>query len=650
MMVEDTVGESQDQRIAERRQRVLKMMRCMGGDKDDMQKATEVTEESPVSRGNECVRQVREDMAEIYSKAHGALTNWDVVTCENESERRSREEVALLDRLNRRREEKEENETRSGAIQLRFESIYKLDIPHDMRRALDEQQKNCEEVIKVKDRLIDALRLQLEEREEEFVVTLRRNAEDVKSLIEEMRSQTEKYLDTYTRKLRDVEQTYEQERQQQIEKYNEEIQQLMKKRRTRETEYRKRREAKILEAQKKMDEKHSENREEYNEIKREHLKEIHSLMEELERCKAEFLLNGERLSYNLQVLRERIKENKNTQALNKRKLARLQDTLSSLVARYAESEKRYQRANKDLTAQLHRVAGQYRDLQKKFQLFEKADREKHRQLWRMHEEKNTQLVQKCLQADRVIFEEILGVPWSPPELHYWSGEQMVNAFEEEEAASSDEEIELSERAVMLLQILNKQAPFIADDDVLEAIRKVNGITEERAIVESILSTLQIRTTEEVEDMLQFFCVEDDDAGCTMFIRPEEAIGALKSFLKSREVRQEQRKDSQKQREKKDTHTARLKQEEWKRAAEREYWSRMADSVPEDHRRVWSFLEKGLGRYLKQLKQRKSLIEQTDSLRANNDELRSLLSQYVQRDINFQLQLPPKLLSEGFSRT
>ncbi|CBH15874.1 hypothetical protein, conserved [Trypanosoma brucei gambiense DAL972] len=646
----DKADESQEQRIAARRQRVLKMMRCMNGDGDEIQNTITVEEDdAPKDLGGQRIQEVREEMAEVYNKAHSALTNWDVAACANESDRRSREEVALIERRKKREEDAEENEARCGAIQLRFESIYKLDVPHDMQRALDDQQKSCEEVIAVKDRLIEALRLQLEEREEEFVVALRRNAEDVRSLIEEMRNQTEKYLDSYTRKLREVESTYEQERQGRIAKYNEEIQQLMKVRRTRETEYRKKREAKILEAQKKMDDKHCDSREEYNEIKREHLKEIHSLMEELERCKAEFLLNGERLSYNLQVLRERIKENKNTQALNKRKLARLQDTLSSLVSRYAESEKRYQRANKDLTAQLHRVAGQYRDLQRKFQLFEKADREKYRRLWRMHEEKNTQLVQKCLQADRVIFEDILGMPWKPPELNYWHEDQLTNVVEEEDAVSSDEEIELSEEAVMLLGILKQQAPFIADNNVLEAIEMVNGITEERANIEAILSTLQIRTTEEMEDMLQFFIVDDEDGEATL-ISPQDAVSALQAFLNSRTQKQAQKLESQKQSDKKNTQTEKAKQGERQRIAEKEYWTRMGDSVPVDHRRVWGFLEKGLDRYLKQLKQRKALIEQTDSLRAHNAELCDLLGQYVQRGANFQLNMPPKLLLETRAHT
>ncbi|KEG08230.1 coiled-coil domain protein [Trypanosoma grayi] len=639
----------QEQRISERRQRIQKRLKDINGD-SNMQGSGSGGGDSnaPKGRGEECARQARHDMANVLSCAHSAVTGWEVAIDANENERREREECALDERRKHRRDELAENEARQGAIQLTFESLYKLNVPHEMQCALGEQRQQCEALIGVKDRLIEALREQLEEREEEFVAALRRNATDINSLVEEMREQTEKYLDAYTRKLRGVEDAYEEERKEALTLWEEEIHQLVRLRRTRETEYRKKREAKILEAQKKIDEKHRESCEEYNVIKREHLQEIHGLMEELERCKAEFLLNGERLSYNLQVLRERVKENKSAQMLHKRKLARLQDTLSSLVARYAESEKRYQRTNKDLTAQLHRVADQYRDLQKKFQKFEKSDKEKYRQLWRMHEEKNIQLAHKCLQADRVLFEDILGVPWNPPELNYWPADDTASAVEEEEEdnVSSDDEIELSQEALMLLEILHKQAPFIADENVRAAISEVEGTTEERAVVEAILATLQVRKNEELEDLLEFFMVEGPE-DATALIRPQDAVRALSSFLTERQRKlQKQEEEGQKQSEKKKKQLAKIKQEESRRKAEKEYWSRMAESVPKGHQRVWGALEKGLERYISQLQQRKTLIEETDTLRAQNAELRDLLGQYLQGDVNYQLYMPPQLLLQA----
>ncbi|PWU89130.1 hypothetical protein C4B63_63g51 [Trypanosoma cruzi] len=647
--------DGRDERIAERRIRVRRRLKELCDSERSTQ--TVVGAENNVSDGNgasgaiglgeESVRQARCEMAEIVSTAHSAVTSWEVNVGKNENERREREERLVDERRQKRREELKANEIKQGAIELRFESIYKMNAPHELKKSLEEQELQCKELIAAKDRLIELLREQLEEREEEFVAMLQRNAADVNNLVAEMRGQTEKYLDAYTSQLREVEATYENERKEYLTRCNEEIQQLMKLRRTRETEYRKKREDEIMEAQRKMDDKHRGNCEEYNEIKREHLQEIHALMEELERCKAEFLLNGERLSYNLQILRERVKENKSAQALHKRKLGRLQDTLSYLVARYADSEKKYQRTNKELTAQLHRVANQYRDLQKKFQKFERSDKEKYRQLWDMHEEKNIQLVHKSLQADRVLFEEILGVPWNPPQLKYWLDDEAADAVEDNEVdvSSSDDEIELSEEALMLLAILHNQAPFIADENVYAAILQVQGATEDRAMVESILATLQIRKNEEMDDLLQYFIVDGPEE-TTALIRPQDAVCALSTFLTEKQREKKQKEEGQKESAKRNKEMAKMKLEERRRAAEKEYWLRMARSVPKEHQRVWGALEKGLKLYIAQLQQRKNLIVDTDSLRAQNAELRALLTQYLQSDVNYQLYIPPKLLLQS----
>eukprot|EP01009_Symbiontida_sp_KSa7_P007159 NODE_3813_length_377_cov_324.631098_g3242_i0.p1 GENE.NODE_3813_length_377_cov_324.631098_g3242_i0~~NODE_3813_length_377_cov_324.631098_g3242_i0.p1 ORF type:complete len:68 (-),score=8.66 NODE_3813_length_377_cov_324.631098_g3242_i0:142-345(-) len=54
------------------------------------------------------------------------------------------------------------------------------------------------------------------------------------------------------------------------------------------------------------------------------------------------------------------------------------------------------------------------------------------------------------------------------------------------------------------------------------------------------------------------------------------------------------------------------------------------------------LEKGLEKYQLQLQERTRLIDETDSIRHQNDELRALLNQYMQSKINEELLAPPHL--------
>ncbi|KAG5489832.1 hypothetical protein GH5_00715 [Leishmania sp. Ghana 2012 LV757] len=532
------------------------------------------------------------------------------------------------------------------ALNLQFEALYRLGVPHELHSALAEQRKECEALIGVKEKLISELREQLHQREEEYVSLLRKNKDEVSRLIDTMRTSTDDYLQQYTAKLQDIEKTYEAERKAYLDRCAEEVKELVKMRRTKEVEYRKQRELKLAEAQQQLEERYESGYEDFNEVKRQHQSGVHVLREELEKSKADYLLNGERLMYNLQVLRERVKENRNAQAQYKKKIARLQETLATLLARYHDAEKRFQRTNNELTKQLHRFDRQYTDTKKKFSVFEKKDKAKYRQVWKLHHDKCQALAQECLQADRVVYEELLQMPWQPPALHYWPREEMwVEAHKDELDERSEEppEVELSEAAQMLFSILRSQAKFLVDDNVRDAIQSIQGTTQEQADVEGILTTLGLNRTIDVEDMLQYFVVENEDETIAL-INPQEALKALQAFLIHRAA-EEAKEMATRGATEKQTTAGEIQAAEKRRAAEREYWRNMAETVPKEHLQVWEELEDALSQYLAQLQQRKQLISETDTMRAQNNELRDLIRQYMQRPINYELYAPPRLLTQ-----
>ena len=53
------------------------------------------------------------------------------------------------------------------------------------------------------------------------------------------------------------------------------------------------------------------------------------------------------------------------------------------------------------------------DLQLKFQYFEQADTDKYQKVWAMNETEAMDLVNTCVKADRVVFEQQLGDAWTP---------------------------------------------------------------------------------------------------------------------------------------------------------------------------------------------------------------------------------------------
>ncbi|CCW63224.1 unnamed protein product [Phytomonas sp. EM1] len=657
----DTLQIAQEQRIAERRNRIRRNMENAMLPQSSASKDIAGMASSPEPRweGETAADEAERVMREILDDATRAVTEFRVKADVSEAERREKEEQ----RTNMLKDEigcaAQETEIRFNAIALRFETLHNQTVPHELRDALIEQEKQCGELLDSKDVILQKLQSHLDEKEDEYVQLLKQNRADVEEMVQTMRRKTDEILDAYALQLDMVEKTYEKERREMMEKQSEEIQQLIKTRRTRETDYRKAREAKLLETQAKLADKYEESYEEFNEAKKKYLEDMGALAEELAKCKADFMLNGERLNYNLQVLRERLKENKVVQSQYKRKLARLQETLSNLVVRHRESESKYQRANKNLTAQLHRASAHYRDIQHKFQLFEKTDKAKYRQLHNMHNQQCKRLVHRCLQVDRVIFEDILNVPWSPPDLKFWPEEQedLEGLDVGAEAAAAQAPIELDPPARMMLQMLRSQAPFLVDANVHAAIQAVQGTTEEQADVEAILTTLKLSKTDEVQDMLEFFMVDRYDAGdAVALISPQEAVHALIAFLEERKNReklecQDDAEGGGAQGQGKNTPDSRRIAADKKKAEERhmaevDYWKKLAECVPAEHLQIWDALEKGLEQYLSQLRQRKALIESTDTLRVQNQELKDLLQEYMRSNINYELCAPPQLIMQN----
>lgn len=71
-----------------------------------------------------------------------------------------------------------------------------------------------------------------------------------------------------------------------------------------------------------------------------------------------------------------------------------------------------------------------------------------------------------------------------------------------------------------------------------------------------------------------------------------------------------------------------------------YWSQLSSVIDGKKERVWDALIEGFEKYSHVLGERATLIQDTDSLRQQNSELRMLLHQYLSSKVNNELQIPP----------
>ena len=72
----------------------------------------------------------------------------------------------------------------------------------------------------------------------------------------------------------------------------------------------------------------------------------------------------------------------------------------------------------------------------------------------------------------------------------------------------------------------------------------------------------------------------------------------------------------------------------------EYWRHLADIVPVEREKLLTSLLTAEEKYCQILKERSKLVNDTDSLRQQNAELRLLLNQYINSKVNQELEVPP----------
>jgi len=122
---------------------------------------------------------------------------------------------------------------------------------------------------------------------------------------------------------------------------------------------------------------------------------------------------------------------------------------------------------------------------------------------------------------------------------------------------------------------------------------------------------------------------------------DEVVDIMKDFHKRREERANNAEllGNPRMKKRSNFETEEQKKERIKRE-ERIFWEKMTTVLNEQKLSVWRALDKALSRYYSLLVERQNLIEETGLLNQQNEELKTLLNQYLQAGVNHELHVPP----------
>merc|ERR1719487_2658006 len=339
-----------------------------------------------------------------------------------------------------------------------------------------------------------------------------------------MREQYHTMRKHYGEQLEEIEDAFVRERADLAAKNKAEIEALFEKRRhMEETEFLEARQERQKGFEHQIEELRTTNADDYNKTKISLEKGIQELEQYLEKMMSTYLLNREKLDYNLQVLQERNKEHTAIQSSYKNRLNRLRESLNNLMSRYHALDQKYKHSNMELTEEYKRLTRQFKDLQEKFHHFEQADEKKFREVWEMNEGEVRALMNKVLEADKLLHEQQLGHEWLPPKEEQLL--QELDTFSEsgtttgKSTAMASEEMGQSvsgkysaSKVKKVLDLVKEETQFLLDLKVRERMMTLPPEQRDVLQIDAILRYIGVESQEDVDLLVSiFYHGQDEDA-------------------------------------------------------------------------------------------------------------------------------------------
>lgn len=502
------------------------------------EEATERTVDSHKTGG----QQVGDSLFHLDRRKHTSLhdvTEIRVISDDNELKRRGKDEELRRERLSKLQREAIHSAKANAAIEMRWAELLERDIPQELHKEIQTQMVTCRASIKSKDDIIKEFQKQLRGKDEEYVITLRKQSEDIAELLTRIRREFSEMQGEYGREIEAIEEAYISERQTIVGDYGTEIDGMFDHRKNREVQYKEAKQKREDQYQREIEELITKGADQYNKLKIDLEKNIQTLKEQLEEIRATYQLNTEKLDYNYRVLTELDVEKNAELARYKRRLAKLKDQMNQLVTRYSDMEGADTKMNNDLTDDYRSLTQKYKELQAKFRHFEVADSNKYDDVWAMHEDEVKSLVDQLLKADKIIAEQQLGWQWKGPDMNALQmvlGRHGNNPTSQTSASAASNthnaaqqgdvsmdsmdsagvvNVHMSARSANsaatsrirgMLQLLASEAGFLVNADVQQSLESMTVSVEDANLTraESMLKALGVKNQQRLDSLLSFF--------------------------------------------------------------------------------------------------------------------------------------------------
>ena len=684
-----------DDRVAARRARIAARLKAKR-EAEDPSLIEPEPEPEPTAEETQ-VRDSKRRLARLKALGFEDVTDIKAVAVARETHRRGVRDDRKVERRNCIEQERAETMQRDGEVAGGWEKLRGIKVAHDLNAAIQAQKALCDQIVASKNALIAEMTEELDKEDEEFERNIRRQEEEVDETLKRMNSQYNELSAAYMSEFDEIERVFLEERSAALKANMEELDALFQRRDAAEVKYMEDVAATADAYRKELEKHEADDAEEYTMLKIRLETDIANLQRHLADMKSTYLLNAEKLEYNYRVLVERNHENAGTLQIQRRKIAKLRETLMKVKDKFHAMDKKFSDENVRLTDDHRRVTEQFKELEIKFRNFQASDRKKFQEVWAMKEEEIARKVKRALDADRILHEQHLGMVWHPPSEDVFkhpeqlaldetrrkraaaakaarasSGEQGGTVgMEEDEDVDVEEEDNPFEQRIANPAYENYLATlvdvfyFLVDPKTQRAVSAAEAAVAEgtgasdeerfttaaavsRLQAESVLKAMGVTDASSFDGLANALTVDGVDpvmhAGgggdvAEIMLPSVDLVSAATKFAAAENLAKsgDSGGDGERLQPFGDDAPATRKTKE---QLDTEFWERMSNAVGEKNFRVWRQLERSMERYREMLMKRRDSLRDAESLREQNDELRGLLNQYLSSSVNDELVVPP----------
>lgn len=615
-------------------------------------------------RGKQTIKESKGHLERLKRTTWDEVSHIRIEADDSENKRRQKEDKRRIDRYQMIRNETIQSSTKNEAAQIKWDDLLGLEDCEELFQSIQEQKKECMDIIQSKQQLIEEFIEELKEKDAFYVKSLAKQEDDVDKIIEMMRRQYTTMRDEYAMQLQIIEDGFLAERADLLKANRQEIDELFKRHRELEEKYNYDRLA-MEEAN--ADELENKREDDANNLQRtkvsveNNLQALETYMEEM---KAVYQLNLEKLSYNVKILQERASENETTISDLTRRKRNLKTSYLNLNAKVEKKEEDFMKANAALTDKFKKMSKAFNELRKKFRHFEKADTQRFNEIWAMNEAEVKDLASKVLKCDKIVYEQQLGLQWTPPEdttlnIDLGSLSEVSSKQKEDSVSKQPSTLQVSMvRIKQVFSLLVSECSFLLEDKVRDQCLGKSEKEQFTLKIDSIRKTMGIETMEDVQTLINLFYynnrrdelyesdlespeTSDPDV---LLVHPDQVIDILNEFNEFKNERKGGGSSKANEASALSMKSVTVNTEKERREKilqdEKKHWENLGNILSDKHLRVWKALERAFQLYYNLLQDRQNLVEETGVLHQQNEELKSLLQQYLQAGVNQELQVPP----------